>query len=139
MSVQDIGILQLSYKTSEYPRVLVTIASRLSISVFSNMKKSDIDLQEGIEKAMYLLYFLLIPGLGLVVALSPIWIPFVYGEAWIRMSNVIMIIVFPFLIMAMMSLFSSLLSSQGIVKGPFLFFGVYNIIYWPTLIILNPA
>jgi len=137
LSLQDLGLLQLSYKTAEYSRVLVTISSRLSLSVFSHLGRSGIELQKRMKKAIDLLLFLLIPGLGLVVALSPMWIPFIYGDPWVRMSNVMMIIVFPFLTMAMMSLICSLLSSQGMVRGPFLFFGIYNIIYWPILVILT--
>lgn len=137
LNIQDLGVLQLSYKTAEYPRVFVTIASRLSLNIFSRIGKSINELQGSSKKAIDLLFFLLVPGLGLGIGLSPIWIPFVYGNPWLKMSNIMMVIVFPFLTMSMMSLLCSLLNSQGIVKGPFIFFIIYNIIYWPTVIILT--
>jgi O-antigen/teichoic acid export membrane protein len=137
LNIQDLGVLQLSYKTAEYPRVFVTIASRLSLNIFSRIGNSINELQGSSKKAIDLLFFLLIPGLGLSIGLSPIWIPFIYGDPWLKMSNIMMVIVFPFLSMSMISLFCSLLNSQGIVKGPFIFFIIYNIIYWPTIIILT--
>jgi len=133
LGIRELGILQLAYKTMEYPRVLVTIAFRLSMSIFSRSGKADIKIQDRLNNVLKLMYFALLPAMCILVALSPLWIPVVYGNAWIEMSKVMIIIVFPYLTMAMMMIMSSLLSARGNSKAAFIFYGVYNFLYWPVL------
>ena len=135
--IRDLGLLQLAYKTVEYPRVLVTIAFRLSMSVFSRTDKTISELQNSLKKILDILYFMLVPAMGLIVALSPRWVPVVYGGTWTAMSDVMVIIMFPHLAMAMMMILSSLMSAHGGAQKPFFFYGVYNILYWPVLIVLT--
>ena len=137
LGIRELGILQLAYKTVEYPRVLVTIAFRLSMSVFSRAGKTVNEVRESLKKILDVLFFVLIPSMGMIVAMSPAWIPFVYGTAWMRMSDVMIIIVFPHLTMAMMMIFSSLMSARGNAKASFLFYGIYNMVYWTALVIMT--
>lgn len=137
LGIRELGVLQLAYKTMEYPRVLVTIAFRLSMSIFSRSDRADLALQDKLNTILKFLYFALLPAMFLLVALSPLWIPMVYGNAWIEMSGVMIIIVYPYLIMAMMMIMSSLMSAQGNSKAPFIFYGIYNFLYWPALYICS--
>ena len=137
LGIRELGVLQLAYKTVEYPRVLVTIAFRLSMSIFSRTGKTVEEVRQGLKKILDILFFVLIHAMSMIVAMSPAWIPFVYGTAWMQMSNVMIIIVFPHLTMAMMMIVSSLMSARGNAKTSFLFYGIYNIAYWIALVIMT--
>ena len=139
LGIRELGILQLAYKTMEYPRVLVTIAFRLSMSIFSRTGRTARELQDSLNTVLKLMYFALLPALCLIVALSPLWVTVVYGSAWIDMSKVMIIIVLPHLTMAMMMIMSSLLSAQGNSRSAFIFYGVYNILYWPALFMCSSS
>jgi len=133
LGIRELGVLQLAYKTMEYPRVLVTIAFRLSMSIFSRSGKGGSEIQDNMNKVLRLLFLALIPAMFLLVALGPLWIPLVYGNEWTEMSKVMLIIVFPYLTMAFMMIMSSLLSAQGNSRAAFIFYGAYNALYWPAL------
>ena len=137
LSIRELGILQLAYKTVEYPRVLSTVAFRLSASVFSRLKQEGDQVERYVRRMLDMLFFLLVPIMGVLVGLSSIWVPFVYGKAWSGMSSVMAIIVIPYLLMAMMLIINSLLSSLGSVKISFLFYSAYNVVYWSALIVMT--
>jgi O-antigen/teichoic acid export membrane protein len=139
LGIRELGILQLAYKTVEYPRVLVTIAFRLSMSVFSRAGKTVNEVRESLKKILDVLFFVLIPAMGIIVAMSPAWIPVVYGISWMQMSKVMIIIIFPHLTMAMMMILSSLMSARGSAKTSSLFYSMYNIAYWVALVLLTYA
>lgn len=90
------------------------------------------------KRTIDVLYLVLVPVMGLLVALGPVWIPVIYGRQWLPMSNIMLIILFPHLAMAMMMILSSLMSAQGNSRGSFIFYGIYNCIYWSALIVLTP-
>lgn len=137
LSIRELGILQLAYKTVEYPRVLLTVAFRLSTSVFSRMEQASEQVERNVKRVLDMLFLLLVPTMGVLVGLSHIWVPLIYGDDWKDMSSIMTIIVVPYLLMAMMMIISSLLSSLGSVRTSFLFYIVYNVIYWPALIAMT--
>lgn len=136
LTVRELGILQLAYKTVEYPRVVVTIAFRLSMSVFARAGQTVEEIRQSTQKVVDFLFFLLVPAMIILVGVSPLWVPFVYGAAWLKMTSVMGIIVFPYLIMALMMILSSLQSARGNAKASFTFYAIYNCFYWSSLIIM---
>jgi O-antigen/teichoic acid export membrane protein len=138
LGIKELGLLQLAYKTVEYPRVLVTVTSRISMSLFSRLGATTDDLRSGLKHTIDALNYLLIPAMFLIAALGPVWIPFVYGPQWLPMSDVMLIIMFPHLTMSMMMIITTLLSSQGKSQASFIFYCMYNALYWSALVILTP-
>jgi PST family polysaccharide transporter len=138
LGIKELGLLQLAYKTVEYPRVLVTVTSRISMSLFSRLGATTDDLRSGLKHTIDALNYLLIPAMFLIAALGPVWIPFVYGPQWLPMSDIMLIIMFPHLTMSMMMIITTLLSSQGKSQASFIFYCMYNALYWSALVILTP-
>ena len=138
LGVRELGLLQMAYKTVEYPRVLVTVTSRISMSFFSRLGTSPDNMRSAVKRTIDTLNFVLIPAMFLLTALGPVWIPFVYGPQWLPMSDVMLIIVFPHLTMSTMMIISTFLSSQGRSQASFIFYCVYNVLYWPSLMLLTP-
>jgi O-antigen/teichoic acid export membrane protein len=137
LGMREMGLLQLAYKTLEYPRVLVTIAFRFSTSLLSQKDIRYEHIGKKAQQVLDLLFYFLVPAMGLIVGLSRLWVPLVYGQAWQNRSYVMSIILYPYMILALMMILSSLLSSRGQVKASFRFYAIYNVLYWPSLIILT--
>jgi O-antigen/teichoic acid export membrane protein len=138
LGVRELGLLQLAYKTMEYPRVLVTISSRISMSFFSRLGTQADEVLSGVVKTLDNLIYFLVPAMGLIAALGPVWIPMVYGSPWLQMSDVMLMILYPHLVMAMMMILTALLSARGNSRSSFVFYGVYNVVYWSAVIIVTP-
>ena len=138
LGVRELGLMQLGYRTVEYARVIVTIASRISLGFFSRNAGDSDKMHDLTKKALHLLYFPLVPGIGMLVAMSPLWVPRIYGQEWMRVTMVMIIILFPFLVMSMTYLLASLLQSRGNSRTPFMFFLGLNILYWPSVYGITP-
>ena len=138
LGVRELGLLQLAYKTVEYPRVLVTISSRISMSLFSRLGTQADEVLNGVVRTLNSLFLFLVPAMGLIAALGPVWIPPVYGSAWLPMSDVMLVILYPHLVMAMMMILTSLLSARGNSRASLVFYGVYNAVYWSAVVIVTP-
>jgi O-antigen/teichoic acid export membrane protein len=138
VGVGELGILQLAFRTVEYARVLVTIGGRIAFGLFARGDRAAPSPQ-AVARALDALLLLLVPGMTGLVALAPLWVPLVYGPQWSRMSLVMLLVMFPFLVMALASMVATLLSARGEVHAPLRLYAAYNALYWPAVAALCVA
>jgi PST family polysaccharide transporter len=133
LGVADLGILQLAVRTVEYARVLVTVGGRLAFGLSARGDPDAATSPATTARTLDALLALLVPGMAAIVSLAPLWVPRVYGPEWQRMSEVMMLVMFPFLVMAMISMLAALLAGRGELAAPLRLYAAHNLLYWPAL------
>jgi len=133
-----LGFVNLAYRFMEYPRVLVTLFIRISMSYYSRLADNrDLFLKEANQgfQILFLVLGLAITGIS---GLALFWVPLVYGPEWKLSATIMMIIGVPFIINGCMSFFSTVLSTRGKVTQVAFVQVIYNLVYLVSAFILIP-
>lgn len=138
VNAQALGYVQLAYRILEYPRVLVTLTFRVGMSAYSKLQDQPLALNDLVQRSLNLLYWLIAPTIALMAALSPWWVPAVYGRAWLPMVDVMFLLAVPFMVTAGYTVLATALSAKGDVKEAALFQAAYNALYWLAAFVLIP-
>jgi len=128
------GYLSLAYRLIEYPRVIVTLIFRMSISVLAQHKGDSQGFNRAVEHTLQLLYLLLTPSIFILAALSPWWVRIVYGKQWALVSVVMILVATPYLITAGYNILATALNAWGAVKPAMRYQLIYNLVYWSALL-----
>jgi len=133
-----LGYVALAYRLMEYPKVLVTLVVRISISYYSRLA-GDLEtyrkeMLQGFDYLLLLLSFSIV----LLSGLSWLWVPAVYGKDWKLSAIIMMIISVPFIVSGCVSFFSVSLSARGKVNQVALVQLLFNLVFWGTAVILIP-
>lgn len=136
INAQALGYVQLAYRILEYPRVLVTLIFRVGMSAYSKLQDQPAALNHLVQRSLTLLYWLIAPTISLMAALSPWWVPAIYGPAWWPMVDIMFVLAIPFMVTAGYAILATVLSATGAVKPAAFFQAAYNALYWSAAVVL---
>jgi O-antigen/teichoic acid export membrane protein len=133
-----LGFVNLAYRFMEYPRVLVTLFIRISMSYYSRLTENRELFRKEANQGFQILFFVLGVAITGIAGLAWFWVPLVYGPEWKLSATIMMIIGVPFIINGCMSFFSTVLSTRGKVTQVASVQVIYNLVYLTAAFILIP-
>jgi len=133
-----LGYVYLAYRILEYPRVLLTLISRVAMSYYSRLAQDVETYRKEMLQGLELLLFLLGLAISIISGLGLLWVPLVYGKDWRLTAIIMMIIAVPLIINSCLSFFATSLAARGKVNQVALVRFIYNLIFWGTAVIAIP-
>ncbi len=137
-SAATLGLIWQAYRLLEYPKVLVTIAFRISMSSYSRLQETGGPFRAAAMRGLSLLFHLI--GLAIVVmaALAPLWVPFLYGPEWKETARLMGFLAVPFVVTGCYLFLAVVLCARGHSTDGALFQGIYNAVYWSSAAVFIP-
>jgi len=133
-----LGYVNLAYRTMEYPRVVVALVARVSMSYYSRLAGDMEIYKKEMLRGLEILFILIAFGISCLSSLSLFWVPWVYGKEWRLSAIIMMIISVPYIINGCMTFLSIALSARGRVTRVATVQLIYNIAFWAGALVLIP-
>lgn len=132
------GVSQMAMSLLAFTLVLPTILQRLSVSWFSKIRDHREELRGQMETIERLIAVFYAPAILFFAALSPLWVPALYGPKWPTLPLVLFWAALPTLFTAALMPFSSAFISAGKTRVVMLQNAVHALLFIAMLLILSP-
>lgn len=132
------GVLQLAYSLIAYPQVLNGILGRVAFPVYSRMTSDARQLQESVGRATSALIQYMGTATLAVAASSPLWVPTIYGPAWVDMPQIMMTIAPALGLGTAFTFVIAGLNATGRAKLVLVVGIAFSSLYWTAAAILVP-
>ncbi|MBL8993755.1 MAG: oligosaccharide flippase family protein, partial [Spirochaetia bacterium] len=137
-SANAYGVSQTAMSLLAFTLVLPTILQRLGVSWFSKIRNHSEEMRGQMETILRLCLVFYTPLILFFAALSPIWVPAVYGPKWPTLPPVLFWAALPTLVTAILMPFSSVFISAGKTKVVMLQNAVHAVLFIAALLLLSP-
>lgn len=130
---RDLGMAQLSYALLNNTNVIPTIFQRVGFTTLAKFQDDRERFVNLVEKLFHLLFVMYIPLVLGVASLSPWWVPFLYGKAWLEMDKLVLVAALPVSVGGMLSIFYASLLSKGHADLVFKQNILHALLYWAVM------
>jgi PST family polysaccharide transporter len=137
VGTREFGVLQMAYTVLVYPQVLTAIIGRVALPLYARETQTDL-LAARVKRGTTALMHSVGGATLLLAVTSLIWVPLLYGNEWIGMSEYMLVIAPVYALERSFALVIAALTASGRVIAILLIGVVFTLVYWASGATLIP-
>lgn len=135
---QALAFVQVTTTLLNYPAAAADVLTRVSFSALSRVQDHVELLTDLSSTNVRVLARLLIPASTGLAATALIWVPWVYGSAWLPLAQTLLVAALPMAAGHVLFSLTAPLYARGRVDGVMRFMFLYNLTYWIACLVFIP-